>query len=263
MNQVQEQQALHYRKLQPRTPWMAVARDWLHFSPGSVYKQARIQVGSGNTRKWVDVKGPVNEGDRRFQLNAGSEYEFHGHGGWPLLNELLADVRSGDDPPTRLTVKVGGKFYDWCSAFVNHCLTAAGYQGLGTSPCSTGAVFWSRHHQVWGGVRVWPPRYGCVMVFRDRHSVGQGHVGFCDLPVPSFPNRRNTYRHFGRQRFPAWSYYVLGGNQGGAGGRVTIEWVPKPGSSRLILIDCMWPTRDLLKHHHQKAGALWGHASTG
>lgn len=62
----------------------------------------------------------------------------------------------------------------WCSAFVNWCLTEAGYTGTNHA-LARSWMTWS------GGTRLDQPRYGAIMVFRrltDGVDRGLGHVGF-------------------------------------------------------------------------------------
>jgi uncharacterized protein (TIGR02594 family) len=63
---------------------------------------------------------------------------------------------------------------DWCSAFVNWCMTEAGYVGTNHALART----WERWN---GGVKNNEPSYGCIVVFRrliDGVDKGKGHVGF-------------------------------------------------------------------------------------
>ncbi len=65
----------------------------------------------------------------------------------------------------------------WCAAFVNHCLTEAGF--VGTYNPGARSFYWD----TWG-VSVPGPRYGAVVVLRnlpfsnDGWKEGPGHVGF-------------------------------------------------------------------------------------
>jgi uncharacterized protein (TIGR02594 family) len=75
----------------------------------------------------------------------------------------------------------GGDEIDWCAAFCNHCLEAAGY--LGTSHVGSRSFYHNRHNRF---RRLSRPAYGCLAVFRNypfdkgdtAWATGRGHVGF-------------------------------------------------------------------------------------
>jgi len=81
----------------------------------------------------------------------------------------------------------------WCSAFVNWCLSEAGYVGTNNAMARS----WWRWS---GGERLEVPRFGCIAVFKrfvNGTDQGFGHVGF-------FVSRSSD------------ELTLLGGNQGGA-----------------------------------------------
>lgn len=74
---------------------------------------------------------------------------------------------------------LGGDEVDWCAVFINYCLETAGY--IGTGHPGARSFFWNKGNHF---LRLAEPKYGCVVVFRDRPFTpanwpsGTGHVGF-------------------------------------------------------------------------------------
>lgn len=96
---------------------------------------------------------------------------------------------------------------DWCSAFVNTCVTEAGFKGTNRG----NARSWLQ----WGR-SVRPPQLGDIVTlwrYHNRDTVSFGHVGFF---VKFFYDRspRPGTRYVNHAPLPVPKVVVLGGNQG-------------------------------------------------